>query len=149
MTQESWDFLVETARRTSTELGYTVTASDVLRTAVDDGCAALARALDSPAPAAVSLPMELVDRIVEEVTQARGDLRRGHNNINQIAHHANATKGELPEDLAELRRLFASIDGRLRDLAITVVGAPYDELEALRARVAELEAERDQGQGET
>ena len=120
MTQESFDLAEESAKRATEATGRTVTVSDVIRAAVTDGCARLAREQAQPvAPSSVEPWM--LDALVEGITELRTEARRIGHNVNQQTRVAHAT-GQPTDDLDEVKAQLAAIDAKFMRLAATIAG---------------------------
>lgn len=122
LTEQQLDFITE-ARAAATETtGRKVSLSDVIRTAVEDGCASIVDAMRSVPPSGGDRDRvaDAIEGFAEEQRQLRRDLRIMGNNVNQIAKHANASGGledGVSATLEEVKAQLNEMDGRLVRIA--------------------------------
>lgn len=122
LTEQQLDFVTE-ARAAATEAtGRNVSLSDVIRSAVEDGCRSIVGAMRSVPPRGGDRDRvaDAIEEFAEEQRQLRRDLRVMGNNVNQIAKHANASGGledGVVDMLEEVRARLNEMDGRLVRIA--------------------------------
>lgn len=122
LTEQQLDFITE-ARAAATEAtGRNVSLSDVIRSAVEDGCKSIVDAMRSVPPRSGDRDRvaDAIEGFAEEQRQLRRDLRVMGNNVNQIAKVANAS-GEIEvgvsATLEEVKARLNEMDGRLVRIA--------------------------------
>lgn len=122
LTDRQLDFITE-ARAAATEAtGRNVSLSDVIRSAVDDGCKSIVDAMRSVPPRGGDRDRvaDAIEEFAEEQRQLRRDLRVMGHNVNQIAKHANASGGledGVVDTLEEVKARLNEMDGRLVRIA--------------------------------
>lgn len=126
MTESQFDLVVSRAAEATERLGRTVTFSDIIRDAVEDGCRRLGRSLQRSTTSvgdrlAGLLSPAAADRLLDELQQVRGEVRRIGHNVNQMAKVAHAS-GQVPDELATVKDELAALDASLVVLATRVAG---------------------------
>lgn len=122
MTDEGYALAESSAARLSEDTGRTITVSDVIRAAVDDGCKALARTQERAASTPASGPsIEQLDAVVAAMQEVRDEVRRLGQNVNQIARVTHST-GAVPDGLTDTAKALAALDQRVLRLGMSALG---------------------------
>ena len=101
-TEEQYELVTNSAAAASATTGREVTHSEIVREAIDDGCARLAREMQRARPTEGGVTREQVIALGEAVEKAGGQIRRLGVNVDQIAAKANAT-GVVVDSLADVK----------------------------------------------
>ena len=107
--------------RASEATGRTVTVSDIIREAVEDGCRRLAREQAQASARRGGADPGVVDGLIDDVQELRTEMRKVGHNVNQMAKVAHLT-GQVTGDLDDVKRQLEAIDGRLVELAGRIAG---------------------------
>lgn len=125
MTEGQFDAAEEAAQRATTAIGRTVTLSDIIREAVDDGCRRLAREQSAPRRRA-GVDAAAVDGLVDALEELRIEVRRIGLNVNQLARVAHQA-GQVTGDLDDIKEQLAGIDGHVVSMEARLVGLDAED----------------------
>lgn len=116
LTAKQFEMVTEAREVFLRETGRSVSLSDIVRSAVEDGCAKLSAAargdkVTSPV-AGGAVSDEVLARFTDEIEETRTQVRRIGHNVNTMTKVAHTT-GEVPADLREVRAQLDALQERL------------------------------------
>lgn len=116
LTAKQFEMVTEAREVFLRETGRSVSLSDIVRSAVEDGCAKLSAAVrgdnvTSPV-AGGAVSDEVLARFTDEIEETRTQVRRIGHNVNAMTKVAHTT-GEVPADLREVRAQLDALQERL------------------------------------
>ena len=116
LTEKQLEMVTEAREVFRRETGRSVSLSDIVRNAVEDGCAKLSAAargdnVTSPV-AGGAVSDEVLARFTDEIEETRTQVRRIGHNVNAMTKVAHTT-GEVPADLREVRAQLDALQERL------------------------------------
>lgn len=127
LTDEQLDLVAEARRVYGEQTGRIVSASDIVRSAVEDGCKKLAAQASAAVTASgCGFDSQSVDRVVTEIEETRGQIRRVGINVNAMTKIAHGS-GEVPSDLAEVRTQLDAVMRRLDGIEDAFIHADDDD----------------------
>ena len=127
LTDEQLDLVADARRVYQEQTGRSVSASDIMRNALEDGCKKLAAQVSAPATASVGgIDSRSVDRVVAEIEQTRSQVRRVGINVNAMTKVAHSS-GEVPSDLVDVRAQLDAVMRRLDGIEDALMNADDDD----------------------
>lgn len=119
LTDKQLEMVTEAQEVSLRATGRKVSLSDIVRNAVEDGCAKLSAAVrgdNATSPVAGgAVSDEVLARFTDEIEETRTQVRRIGHNVNAMTKVAHTT-GEVPADLREVRAQLDALQERLNGI---------------------------------
>src|SRR5699024_4008784 len=127
LTDEQLDLVADARRGYEEQTGRSVSASDIMRNALEDGCRKLHAQVGAPdTSSAGGTDSRSFDRVGAEIEQARSQGRRVGISVNAMTKVAHSS-GEVPSDLADVRAQLDAVMRRLDGIEDALMNAEDDD----------------------